>query len=72
MELAEMQCKTGFASNSNELIDRYLQANGWKRCKQPKKENGKKYTGHEFCLKLSHPIYSEELNLSTLHLIGIT
>lgn len=61
MELAQMQCETGFDDGDTALIDRYLKKNGWVRCKQPKKEDGKKYTGKEFCLKLQHPIYSEEL-----------
>ena len=66
MEMAKFQCETGFDMSSTEGIDRYLQKNGWIRCKQPKKSDGKKYTGKEFCLTLSHPIYSEELNLYTL------
>lgn len=64
MELARMQCETGFDMSENSLIDRYLQKNGWTRCKQPKKWDGTKYTGKEFCRTLSHPIYSEELNLT--------
>ena len=64
MELAQMQCETGFDMSENSLIDRYLQKNGWTRCKQPKQADGTKYTGAEFCRTLSHPIYSEELNLT--------
>lgn len=65
MEMAKFQCETGFDMSSTEGIDRYLKKNGWTRCKQPKKDDGKKYTGKEFCMTLSHPIYSEELNLCT-------
>lgn len=65
MELASLQCETGFAFGSNELIDRYLQKNGWKRCKQPKKDNGKKYTGKEFCLALSDSLQCSELELAS-------
>lgn len=62
MELAKMQCETGYDDGDSTLIDKYLQKNGWVKCKQPKKYNGKKYTGKEFCLKLQHPIYCEELD----------
>ena len=63
MEMAQMQCDTGYNDRSTELIDRYLKSKGWVKCKQPRKDNNTKYTGEEFCLKLQHPIYSEELNL---------
>lgn len=63
MEMAQFQCETGFDMSSTEGIDRYLKKNGWTRCKQPKKEDGTKYTGKEFCLKVQHPLRIEELNL---------
>jgi len=61
LELAKMQCETGYDDGDVSLIDRYLKKNGWTRCKQPRKKDNKKYTGEEFCLKLQHPIYCEEL-----------
>lgn len=63
MEMAEMQCKTGYDDGSKELIDRYLKSKGWVKCKQPRKYDNTKYTGEEFCLKIQHPIYCEELEL---------
>lgn len=63
MELSEMQCKTGYDNRSTQIIDRYLKSKGWSKCKQPRKEDNTKYTGKEFCLKIQHPIYAEELNL---------
>lgn len=66
MELARMQCETGFDDGDTQLIDRYLKSKGWVRCKQPRKEDNTKYTGNEFCQRLMHPIYSEELNLYSL------
>jgi hypothetical protein len=62
MELAVMQCETGYDDGDPVMIDRYLKKNGWIKCKQPRKEDNTKYTGKEFCLKLQHPIYSEELD----------
>lgn len=66
MEMAKLQCETGLDVSENKCIDKYMQSKGWIRVKQPKKENGKKYTGIEFCRTLMHPIYSEELNLTHL------
>ena len=63
MEMAKMQCTTGYDDSSKELINKYLSSKGWVKCKQPRKSDNTKYTGREFCLKIQHPIYSEELNL---------
>lgn len=63
MEMAQMQCDTGYDDACKELIDRYLKSKGWTKCKQPRKEDRTKYTGAEFCRKIQHPIYCEELDL---------
>lgn len=63
-EMAEMTIKTGYMLCVNEGIEKYMQSKGWIRLKQPKKPDGTKYTGVEFCRTLMHPIYSEELNLT--------
>lgn len=47
MEMAELQCKTGY--DSSELIGRYLASKGWIKYPQPRKANNTKYTGKEFC-----------------------
>lgn len=39
--------------NDNHVIGKYLEAEGWVKHKQPRHENGKKYTGEEFCKWLS-------------------
>lgn len=49
MEMAEMQCKTGFDPSENKLIDKYLTSKGWTRRPQPKKADNTKYTGTEYC-----------------------
>lgn len=64
MEMAHMQCETGYDDGSTQLIEKYMKSKGWIKCRQPRKANNTKYTGEEFCLKLQHPIYREELNLS--------
>ena len=63
MELASYQCKTGLHMADPKCYGKYMESKGWVRVKQPKKYDGRKYTGAEFCNILFHPIYSEELGL---------
>lgn len=49
MELAEMQCKTGYDNGDTKLIEKYLQSKGWVKNKQPRKDDNTKYTGKEWC-----------------------
>ena len=49
MELAELQCKTGYDDGDKKLYDKYLQSKGWVKHPQPRKADGTKYTGKEFC-----------------------
>lgn len=58
MEMAELSCKTGYAINDKKGIERYMEQLGWHKWKQPRKPNGKKYTGKEFCKWLTkNPIH---------------
>lgn len=61
MELAEQQCKYGFDDGDPKSINRYLKSKGWIKCKQPRNDDNSRMTAKEFCLKLAHPIYCEEL-----------
>lgn len=49
MEMAELMCKTGYSLNDKKGEEQYLKLKGWTKHKQPKKANGTKYTGEEFC-----------------------
>ena len=49
MELAELQCKTGYDDGDAKLYDIYLQTKGWVKHQQPRKPDNTKYTGKEFC-----------------------
>ena len=49
MEMAELQCKTGFDPSETKTIDKYLQQHGWVKQGQPRKWDKTKYTGKEFC-----------------------
>lgn len=52
MEMAEMQCKTGFDGADVKLYGKYLESKGWKKQSQPRKQDNTKYTGEEWCNKL--------------------
>ena len=49
MALAELHCKTGYESTDKRTIDAFLKSQGWIMQRQPRKADGKKYTGEEFC-----------------------
>jgi hypothetical protein len=63
MELAQMQIDTGYDDGDSTLIAKYLAKHGWVKCKQPRKYDGTKYTGKEFCKKLQHSSYLEEIDV---------
>lgn len=52
MELAELQCKTGYDDGDVKLYDLYLKQKGFRKEKQPRKSDNTKYTGKEFCKAL--------------------
>jgi hypothetical protein len=54
MEMAELQCKTGYDDGDVKLYDQYLKSKGWHKYPQPRKPDGTKYTGKEFCQEASH------------------
>lgn len=54
MGLAKIQCETGYDTSENRLYGKYLESLGYKKNPQPKKTDGTKYTGREFCKKF-HP-----------------
>jgi len=56
MELAQMQCDTGYDDGDKKLYDKYLQSKGWIKCKQPRKADNTKYTGKEWCRRLKEDI----------------
>lgn len=52
MEMAELQCKTGYDDGDKKLYDKYLQSKGWIKKYQPRKLDDTKYTGVEFCQEI--------------------
>ena len=53
MEMAETMCKTGYALNDAKGENAYLAKLGWVKMKQPRKADGTKYTGKEFCEEIA-------------------
>ena len=56
MEQAEVQCKTGYDNATAQGIDYYLKTYGWVKHPQPRKPDGTKYTGKEWCERLQEDI----------------
>lgn len=62
-EMCKIGLKYGYVPTDDHVIAKYMTSKGWMKCKQPRKEDNTKYTGKEFCRKIQHPIYINELNL---------
>lgn len=56
MEMAELMCKTGYAMNDSKGEAKYLELKGWVKYPQPRKADGTKYTGEEWCKYLQEDI----------------
>lgn len=77
--LATIQLKTGYMVDCKENYGKWLKALGWELHKQPRKEDGRKYTGREFCQQLWHsgidlPIGSDHriiAHIGTHHIVAI-
>lgn len=52
MEMAELQCKTGYDDGDKKLYDLYLKSKGFIQYWQPRKADNTKYTGKDFCDRL--------------------
>ena len=63
--LATIQIKYGYQVDCRECYGKWLKSLGWVQHKQPKKDDGRKYTGREFCEALWH----QELDIESDHRI---
>jgi hypothetical protein len=70
MEMAALQCNTGYDCSSSTGIDKYLQSKGWIKHKQPRKEDNTKYTGKEFCER-ARPYENYIANIGGNHIVAI-
>ena len=75
MEMAKMQCETGYDDEDVKLIDKYLSSKGWTKYKQPRKYDNTKYTGKEFCeeIQTHRHWYSPNIvaNIGGHHIVAI-
>lgn len=76
MEMAELQCKTGYDDGDKKLYDMYLKSKGWHKCDQPRKWDNRKFTGDEWCRELKYeyrsPRYSRMVaNIGGGHVVAI-
>ena len=51
-EMTEVGIKYGYVLNDKACIEKYLASKGWKKTPQPRKADGTKYTGKEYCSRL--------------------
>ena len=75
MEMAKMECETGYSRASNEGVDKYLQSKGWEKNKQPRKDDNTKYTGKEWCeeIQTHRHWYDQQIiaNIGGGHIVAI-
>lgn len=58
--LATLQIKTGYDMSEKTCYGKYLKSLGWEMHKQPRKPDGTKYTGKEFCEALQRGEFSSD------------
>lgn len=73
MEMAELQCRTGFDTSEKTAINKYLSNKGWVKHNQLKKEDNTKYTGKEFCKLLRAENNNKNIiaNIGGHHIVAI-
>lgn len=71
MEMAELMCETGYALNDAKGEAKYLEVKGWVKHKQPKKPDGTKYTGKEFCKMIAKKNQRYIAHIGGHHVVAI-
>ena len=71
MALTELSLKLKVMPNNKECYDKYLQSLGWTKHRQPRKPDGKKYTGEEFCKMLERGHKPIVANIGGHHVVCI-
>lgn len=71
MDLARIQCETGYDQTANQGISILLKEYGWTKCKQPRKADNTKYTGAEFCRLLANNNKRYVANIGGHHIVAI-
>lgn len=71
MEMAKLQCETGYDDGDNKLFGMYLEQKGWVKQKQPRKDDNTKYTGEEFCIFIAREKRRYVANVGGNHTVAI-
>lgn len=71
MDLARIQCETGYDQTANQGISILMKEYGWVKHKQPRKTDNTKYTGKEFCKKLADKNKRYIANIGGHHIVAI-
>ena len=71
MDLAKIQCETGYDQCTNQGIDILLKQYGWIKHKQPRKADNTKYTGKEFCQRIAKKNIRYVANIGGHHVVAI-
>ena len=70
-ELFELSLKTGYIVNDKKNYSKYLKLKGWEKVSQPKKDDGTKYTGSEFCRNVALPSQRYIAHIGGHHIVAI-
>ena len=71
MDLAKIQCETGYDQCCNQGLDILLKQYGWVKHRQPRKDDNTKYTGEEFCKRLANRKERYVANIGGHHIVAI-
>ena len=71
MDLARIQCETGYDQTANQGISILMKEYGWVKHKQPRKTDNTKYTGKEFCKLLADKNTRYIANIGGHHIVAI-
>lgn len=71
MEMAELMCETGYSLNDKKGEESYLKLKGWVKHPQPRKWDGTKYTGKEFCEEIAKGGERYLAHIGGHHLVAI-
>lgn len=71
MDLARIQCETGYDQCEKQGIGILLKEYGWVKQSQPRKDDNTKYTGEEFCKYLANKNIKYVAHIGGHHLVAI-
>lgn len=71
-EMTELGIRYGYVFNDKKTIDKYLELKGWTKQKQPRKADGTKYTGNDFCEEIAEPGKMYIANIGGHHIVAIS